>query len=226
MGSNAAADKKLRLIAQAVKKQLKEVNPTTLEGHLQEVARLTNQANDDAEKKEILLASFGDELARNIARWTEGQSHADSINIIRRQLGGAEEDLEAQFTSLSQGNLTLTSWRVRVEDMGKRAKKTDKEIIRRFIAGLEDVDFRVRVQAVVDVSHGSIAISSLMDPRGQRDQRTCFNCNKTGHIARECTAQRKQRVDRTCRRCLKPGHRAEDCRAAMPNPDRFQGAPG
>lgn len=48
----------------------------------------------------------------------------------------------------------------------------------------------------------------------------CFNCDKAGHIARECRAPRKPRIEgggqrretRSCYNCDKPGHLARDCR--------------
>ena len=40
----------------------------------------------------------------------------------------------------------------------------------------------------------------------------CFNCNKYGHMAKECRAEKKEWETRTCFKCDKKGHIAKDCR--------------
>jgi len=40
----------------------------------------------------------------------------------------------------------------------------------------------------------------------------CFNCNKYGHMAKECQAEKKERETRTCFKCEKKGHIAKDCK--------------
>jgi len=40
----------------------------------------------------------------------------------------------------------------------------------------------------------------------------CFNCNKYGHMAKECRSEKKERETRTCFKCEKKGHIAKDCK--------------
>ena len=40
----------------------------------------------------------------------------------------------------------------------------------------------------------------------------CFNCNKYGHMAKECQAEKKERETRTCFKCEKKGHITKNCR--------------
>jgi len=40
----------------------------------------------------------------------------------------------------------------------------------------------------------------------------CFNCNKYGHMAKECRSERKKQETRTCFKCNKKGHIAKDCK--------------
>jgi len=40
----------------------------------------------------------------------------------------------------------------------------------------------------------------------------CFNCNKYGHMAKECRLEKKERETRTCFKCEKKGHIAKDCK--------------
>jgi len=40
----------------------------------------------------------------------------------------------------------------------------------------------------------------------------CFNCNKYGHMAKECQLEKKEREIRTCFKCDKKGHIAKDCK--------------
>jgi len=40
----------------------------------------------------------------------------------------------------------------------------------------------------------------------------CFNCNKYGHMAKECQLEKKECETRTCFKCEKKGHLAKDCK--------------
>ena len=40
----------------------------------------------------------------------------------------------------------------------------------------------------------------------------CFNCNKYGHMAKECQSEKKERETRTCFKYEKKGHIAKDCK--------------
>jgi len=40
----------------------------------------------------------------------------------------------------------------------------------------------------------------------------CFNCNKYGHIAKECRAEKKERETQKCFKCDKTGHIAKNCK--------------
>jgi len=40
----------------------------------------------------------------------------------------------------------------------------------------------------------------------------CFNCNKYGHMAKECQAEKKECETRTCFKCKKKGHITKDCK--------------
>ena len=39
-----------------------------------------------------------------------------------------------------------------------------------------------------------------------------FNCNKYGHMAKECRTKKKKRETRKCFKCDKEGHIAKDCK--------------
>ena len=40
----------------------------------------------------------------------------------------------------------------------------------------------------------------------------CFNCNKYGHMAKECQSERKEQETQTCFKCDKKGYIAKDCK--------------
>ena len=40
----------------------------------------------------------------------------------------------------------------------------------------------------------------------------CFNCNKYGHMAKECWAKKKEQEKQTCFKCDKKGHIVKDCK--------------
>jgi len=40
----------------------------------------------------------------------------------------------------------------------------------------------------------------------------CFNCNKYGHMAKECRVEKKEQKTQMCFKCNKKGHIAKDCK--------------
>ena len=40
----------------------------------------------------------------------------------------------------------------------------------------------------------------------------CFNCNKYGHMAKECRLEKKEQEMRMCFKCDKKGYIAKDCK--------------
>jgi len=43
----------------------------------------------------------------------------------------------------------------------------------------------------------------------------CFNCNKYGHIAKECQSKKKERETRKYFKCKKEEHIAKDCKGTQ-----------
>ena len=43
----------------------------------------------------------------------------------------------------------------------------------------------------------------------------CFNCNKYGHMAKECQSKKKEHETRKCFKCEKKGHIAKDCKGTQ-----------
>ena len=43
----------------------------------------------------------------------------------------------------------------------------------------------------------------------------CFNCNKYGHIAKECQSKKKDQDTKKCFKCEQEGHIAKDCKATQ-----------
>lgn len=44
------------------------------------------------------------------------------------------------------------------------------------------------------------------------EARKCYNCQKPGHLAKDCRSAKKERGDITCYNCNTKGHMAKDCR--------------
>ena len=43
----------------------------------------------------------------------------------------------------------------------------------------------------------------------------CFNCNKCGHMAKECQSKKKEHKTRKCFKCEKKGHITKDCKGTQ-----------
>jgi len=54
-------------------------------------------------------------------------------------------------------------------------------------------------------------ISKTKDNYDKEGRPKCFNCNKYGHIVKECQ-KRKEKDLRKCFRCKKVDHIAKDCK--------------
>lgn len=55
-------------------------------------------------------------------------------------------------------------------------------------------------------------------------QPKCMNCNKIGHISKNCDEERMEPAERAmvkCYNCDQEGHRVRDCKLQYPNPLRF-----
>jgi len=69
------------------------------------------------------------------------------------------------------------------------------------------------------------AVTALQQqPSAVQDQRTCFNCNRRGHVAAECNSRPRAERERSnkptaCFECGESGHIARNCPKKAENPE-------
>ena len=95
---------------------------------------------------------------------------------------------------------TLKEWKVAITSVGQ---------------GYESTEGRHDYKISIGITYGSRG--QPMDIGKSNDnfkdgKLKCFNCNKYGHMAKECRAEKRERETRTCFKCEKKGHIAKDCK--------------
>ena len=95
---------------------------------------------------------------------------------------------------------TLKEWKVAITSVGQ---------------GYESTEGRHDYKTSTGITYGSRG--QPMDIGKSNDnfkdgKLKCFNCNKYGHMAKECRAEKRERETRTCFKCEKKGHIAKDCK--------------
>jgi len=95
---------------------------------------------------------------------------------------------------------TLKEWKVAITSVGQGYESTEGR-----------QDYKTSTRTTYE------GRGQLMDIRKSNDnfkdgKPKCFNCNKYGHMAKECQAEKKERETRTYFKCDKKGHIAKDCR--------------
>ena len=95
---------------------------------------------------------------------------------------------------------THKEWKVAITSVGQRYESTE---------GCHDYKISIRT------TYGGQG--QPMDIRKSNDnfkdgKPKCFNCNKYGHMAKECQLKKKERETRKCFKCEKEGHISKDCK--------------
>ena len=95
---------------------------------------------------------------------------------------------------------TLKEWKVAITSVGQ---------------GYESTEGRHNYKTSMGITYGGRG--QPMDIGKSNDnfkdgKPKCFNCNKYGHMAKECRLEKKERETRTCFKCEKKGHIAKDCK--------------
>ena len=95
---------------------------------------------------------------------------------------------------------TLKEWKVAITSVGQ---------------GYESTEGRQDYKMATETTYGGR--EQPMDIRKSNDnykdgKPKYFNCNKYGHMAKECRAEKKERKTRTCFKCEKKGHIAKNCK--------------
>jgi len=95
---------------------------------------------------------------------------------------------------------TLKEWKVAITSVGQEYESTEGR--QDYKTGTETT-YRGRGQPMdIEKSNDNFKDKKLK----------CFNCNKYGHMVKECQAEKKERDTRTCFKCDKKGHIAKNCK--------------
>jgi len=95
---------------------------------------------------------------------------------------------------------TLKEWKVAITSVGQGYESTEGQ-----------QDYKTSTGTTYSGRGQPMDIGKSSDNFKDRKPK-CFNCNKYGHMVKECRAEKKERDIRTCFKCDKKGHIAKDCK--------------
>ena len=95
---------------------------------------------------------------------------------------------------------TLKKWKVAIISVGQEYKSTEKYY-----------NYKTSTGTMYDGQGQPMDIEK--SNKNFKDKKPkCFNCNKYGHITKECQAKKKEQETQTCFKCDKEGYIAKDCK--------------
>ena len=95
---------------------------------------------------------------------------------------------------------TLKKWKVAIISVGQEYKSTEKYY-----------NYKTSTGTMYDGQRQPMDIEK--SNKNFKDKKPkCFNCNKYGHITKECQAKKKEQETQTCFKCDKEGYIAKDCK--------------
>jgi len=95
---------------------------------------------------------------------------------------------------------TLKEWKVAITSVGQGYKSTEGQ-----------QDYKTSTGTTYGGRGQPMDIGKSND-NFKDEKPKCFNCNKYGHMAKECRLEKKEQETRTCFKCDKKGHIAKDCK--------------
>ena len=95
---------------------------------------------------------------------------------------------------------TLKKWKVAIISVGQEYKSTEKYY-----------NYKTSTGTMYDGQGQPMDIEK--SNKNFKDKKPkCFNCNKYGHITKECQAKKKEQETQTCFKCDKEEYIAKDCK--------------
>ena len=95
---------------------------------------------------------------------------------------------------------TLKKWKMAIISVGQEYKSTERYY-----------NYKTSTGTMYDGQGQPMDIEK--SNKNFKDKKSkCFNCNKYGHITKECQAKKKEQETQTCFKCDKEGYIAKDCK--------------
>jgi len=95
---------------------------------------------------------------------------------------------------------TLKEWKAAITSVGQGYESTE-----------ERHDYKTNTKTTYGEQGQPMNIGKSNDNFKDRKPK-CFNCNKYGHMAKECQSEKKEQETQTCFKCNKKEHIAKDCK--------------
>jgi hypothetical protein len=83
----------------------------------------------------------------------------------------------------------------------------EESLEQKITKGIQEGILAAFAQQQVTRTYDNRGNNNYRNNNNRNDERRCYKCNKTGHLARDC----RQRNDRECYICGRKGHLAKDC---------------
>ena len=95
---------------------------------------------------------------------------------------------------------TLKEWKVAITSVGQGYEFTE-----------ERHNYKTRMEMIYGGQEQPMDIGKSNN-NFKDGKPKCFNCNKYGHMAKECQSKKKEHETRKCFKCEKEGHIIKDCK--------------
>lgn len=216
-----------KLIARAERNRMTSDNEEALELYLNRVRQLLAAAPDlsgESEKKKMILTcGLSGKFTSLVLNRCTAMSCEQTLAFLENFCGKGPEQAAVEFRSLRQGSRPIAEWRLAVELVGTKGKRTNSDIIWCFIDGITDTTLRQELMranaagnynSLEDLMPVVMKIASTLTSTRKQEAAATTTEEENVNAVRppgQPAAGPRQTETRSCYNCGERGHIAKFC---------------